>query len=105
MPSPSPKRRVPPQHTHTPATQGTHQPFEDVDTLRSSDGIKAVISQRRSNGVFTFAIFREFERDGEIQQGAFCPEDLGASYIGMVQRALARITEIKKSGTAPFPIR
>lgn len=103
---PSHKSRVPtsPAPTASPAST-THHSFEDVDTLRSSDGIKAVISQRRANGVFTFALFREFERDGVVQQGAFVPEELGASYLGMVQRTLARIAEIKKSGKAPFPVR
>jgi hypothetical protein len=83
----------------------------DVDTLRSSGGVKAVISQRRANGSFTFALFREFEHQGEKQQGAFFPENMLGQYIQMLELVGKRITEIRKSGKMadgnplPFAIR
>lgn len=87
-----------------PKEVGSRQPFADVDTLRSSDGLKVIISQRRSNGVFTFGVFKEYSRDGETHQTGFIPESLGESYLHMVGLAIARIAEIKASGTHPFPV-
>lgn len=89
----------------------TRQPFEDVDTLRSSDGVKAVISQRRANGGFTFALFREFEHEGSAQQSAFFPEAMLDSYIQMLSLVRARIPEMRRTGKTgkgkplPFVIR
>jgi hypothetical protein len=87
-----------------PKESGSRQPFADVDTLRSSDGLKVIISQRRSNGVFTFGVFKTYSRDGAEHQTGFIPENLGDSYKHMVELALERIAEIKASGTHPFPI-
>lgn len=95
----------------TPATSAPRQPYEDVDTLRSSDGVKAVISQRRANGSFTFALFREFDHEGILQQGAFFPETMIDSYIRMLDLVRKRIVEIRKSGKTgngsplPFVVR
>jgi hypothetical protein len=96
-----------PQRKSEPTSR---QPYEDVDKLRSSDDLVAIISQRRANGEFTFGIFKEFERpgpDGEmrVERSGFVPERLGASYVRMVGLALDRIREIKASGKHPFPIR
>lgn len=82
----------------------SRQPYADVDVLRNSNGLKAVISQRRSNGVFTFGVFKEYERDGQMHQTGFIPESMGEAYIQLVRIALERIAEIKSSGNHPFPI-
>ncbi len=87
-----------------PAASTSRQPYQDVDVLRSSDGLKAVISQRRANGVFTFGVFKVYERDGAEHQTGFIPASLAESYKRMVDIAVARIAEIRASGQYPFPI-
>jgi hypothetical protein len=107
---PNPKSYVSEAESPDPPTT-SRQPYVDVDTLRSSDGVKAVISQRRANGSFTFALFREFTHEGEIQQGAFFPETMLESYVRMLGMVRTRIVEIRKSGKngknepLPFVIR
>lgn len=73
----------------------------DVDELRTSDGLFALISQRRANGAFTFAIFKVFERSG-MERTSFIPEHLGESYVQLAKLCLERIQKIRESGTAPF---
>ena len=93
------------------APSTSRQPYVDVDTLRSSDGVKAVISQRRANGSFTFAVFREFEHEGQQQQGAFFPEAMLESYTRMLVLVGERLVEMRKTGRTgkneplPFAIR
>jgi len=81
-----------------------HQPYVDVDRLKSSDGLVAVISQRRANGEFTFTIFKEFLRDDEVQKTSFIPESMWDSFGRMVTLAQDTIRELKRSGKAPFRI-
>lgn len=85
-------------------TDTTHQPYVDVDRLRSSDGLVAVISQRRANGEFTFTIFKEFVRDNQIMKTSFIAESMWDSFGRMLALAQSTILEIKKSGKAPFRI-
>jgi hypothetical protein len=76
----------------------------DVDEIRSSDGLFAMISQRRANGVFTIAIFKAFERPGSdrVERTSFIPEALISTYIKLAQLAQERIEKIRAEGTAPF---
>lgn len=62
--------------------------------LRSSDGIVAIISQRRSSGLFTFGIFKAFERDGRFERSSFVPEHMVESYLDMVTLVRTRIAEL-----------
>lgn len=108
---PSPKSYVSDTESTAPDPPGPRQPFEDVDTLRSSDGVKAVISQRRANGSFTFALFREFDHQGGLQQGAFFPETMVASVVRMTELVSKRMQEMRRTGKTgkgtplPFVIR
>ena len=70
--------------------------FLELDVLRSADGVKAVISQRTSNGVITFAIVREYERDGVPEVTDFFPENLLESKRAMLDLVKARIAELRK---------
>ncbi len=79
--------------------------FVDVEKLRNSDDIVAVISQRSSNGKLTFGFFREFPRDGAIGRTGFIPEELGESYLRLVQDTIRRCAELKASGALPYPTR
>lgn len=76
----------------------------DLDELTTSDGLFAVISQRRANGCFTFAVFKAFDRGtgGGQERTSFIPEDLGESYVRLAQLALERIEKIRAEGIAPF---
>ncbi len=79
-----------------PKLTGPPQAYTDIDTLRSADGIIAIISQRRATGVLTFGIFKEFDRDGQTERTAFVPENLAISYQEMVEKVIERIAEIKR---------
>ncbi len=79
-------------------------PYADIDVLRSADGITAIISQRRSSGVLTFSIFKEFERDGVIEKTAFITEQLVDSYLAMAEMVKERITKLREMATLPAMI-
>ncbi len=69
--------------------------YVDIDKLENAERIVAVISIRRNNGVITFALFKEFDRDGRIERTSFVPETLGPAYLQMVQLTIARIAAVK----------
>lgn len=80
-----------------------HAAHVDIDELYSSDGLFAVISQRRANGAFTFAVFKSFDRGtGVLERTSFIPEELGPSYVKLAGLALERMEQIRSEGTAPF---
>jgi hypothetical protein len=74
--------------------------FNDLDCLKNADGIIAIISQRRSTGVITIAVMKEFERDGIIERTQFISENLFESYQDMLQRAIDRVRAIRAQGQA-----
>lgn len=82
----------------------------DAHTIRNSDRLVAVFSQRR-DGTITFAIHREFDKMGddgkpEVSKTAFCPEDMSESYLAITKLAIDRIAKLKiqrRSGGLPFP--
>jgi hypothetical protein len=84
-----------------PREQTSRAGFKDLDKLKNADGLVAIISQRLTNNMITFAIFKEFERDGQIQRTSFVPEVLAKSYLDLATMAVERIAEIRKSGKAP----
>lgn len=69
--------------------------FEDVDKLKNTSGIVAVISRRKSDGLLTFALFREWQgRDGDQGRTAFQPEHNLAAYkhmLGLVEERLGEL--------------
>jgi len=69
--------------------------YIDLDKLENSDRLVAIISQRRANGVITFAVFKEFDRDGHVERTSFIADTLRASYLSMVNLAIERIDQIK----------
>lgn len=78
--------------------------YQDIDVLRSADGITAIISQRRSSGKLTFSIFKEFERDGVMEKTTFVTEDLIDSYLAMVEMVKERIAQLRELATLPAMI-
>lgn len=79
--------------------------FKDVDKLRNADGIVVVISQRVSNGLVTWALFREFPRGGRIDRTNFIPDDMTESALEMIKMAKDRISKLKASNALPYPVR
>ena len=89
--------------------------YIDLDELENAEGLIAIISQRRVNGVITFAIFKTFERDGK-ERTSFISEALRPAYLELQKIAFERIDEIKanpallaelqqKAGFEPTPRR
>lgn len=64
-----------------------NESFRQVEILRDPDGVIAVITERVANGRLSFAIFSEFERDGETQRSSF----LNARHLPAVERLVAAI--------------
>ncbi len=80
----------------------------DLETLRNSDGITGIISQRRRNGALTCGIFRVIDGDDGPTKTSFVPEHLMPRWIEMAEMLMKRCSEIR-SGAAgiplPFPVR
>jgi hypothetical protein len=76
------------------STRQNQHLFRDLDVLRNAEGMKAVISLRLSNGVITFIIIREFERDGETSTTGFVPASQIDAYIEFVLLVKKRIVEL-----------
>lgn len=86
----------------SPPAPRSRQGFQDIDTLRNSDGLTAVISQRRKSGELTFGIFRQWDNAGTSERTSFVPERMGAAYLDMVGMAIKRMAELRKAGNLPF---
>lgn len=76
--------------------------FVDLDKLEDANGLHAIISQRKSNGVLTFAIFKQFERDGVKQRTSFVPKHLGDAYRRIFELTMERMQQIEDQGQLPF---
>ena|SRR5688572_33461240 len=76
--------------------------FVDLDRIEDANGLLAIISQRKSNGVLTFAIFKTFERDGERQRTSFIPKQMADAYRQILDLTVERMQQIEEQGTAPF---
>lgn len=63
---------------------GIRNGYEDIDEISDPDGVVAVISRRRSNGVLSVGIFKTFERDGVQERTNF----FGARHFAAVRRVL-----------------
>lgn len=60
-----------------------------------ANGLKAEISQRRSNGLITFSIVREFDRDGITDWTTYIPEHFMDDYVKMIEMVKSRIAELR----------
>lgn len=60
-----------------------------------ANGLKASISQRRSSGLITFSIVREFDRDGITDWTTFIPEHFMDDYMKMLEMVKNRISELR----------
>ena len=69
--------------------------FITLDTLKSAGGTKGIISQRVSNGVITFSIVREFERDGVADWTSYFSEAQLADFESMLDLIKKRIAELR----------
>lgn len=81
-------------------TQADNDKFKPLDTLEMPGGknslIKGIISQRKSNGVITFAIVREFERDGIAEWTSFFSEAQMPEFKQMLELVEKRIAALRK---------
>jgi hypothetical protein len=80
-----------------PSSRGRAAPpqYIDLDKLKNADGVVAIISQRLTNGVITFALFKEFVRDGREERTSFIAESLRPAYESMVKLVFDRIDDIR----------
>lgn len=72
--------------------------FVDVDELRDVNGIVAIISLRKATGGLTFAVFKEFERNGRKERTSFVGEHLLEPYLRMVENVKSRVAELREAG-------
>lgn len=72
--------------------------YKDIDRLVSAEGLVSIISLRRSTGVITFAIFKEYERDGAMEKSNFVPETMIKAYRQIVDLTADRIKQIRAEG-------
>jgi hypothetical protein len=83
--------------------------YVDVARLENSDGIVAVISQRRKTGVLTFTIFREFSSAVADETGTgrtgFMTESLFESFLAMANLTKQRMVSLRSEGKLPFPVK
>ncbi len=79
----------------TGAVDSSDPKFLELDVLRSACGVKAVISQRTSNGVITFTIVKEFNRHGTTDWTGFFAEDELGEFEEMLALVKKRIAELR----------
>lgn len=70
--------------------------FIELAILRSANGTKGIISQRVSNGVITFSIVKEFERDGMPDWTSFFGENQFEDIEDMLKLIKNKIAELRK---------
>lgn len=92
------------------ATPGTA--YQDIDKLKNSDGLVAFFSQRRRDGVITYAIHREYTRFDDATRSmsdsrtSFMTESLAESHLEFMKiviEHLARLKAQRLEGKLPFP--
>ena len=76
-------------------SKGNNHLFRDLDVLRNAEGMKAIISQRLSNGVITFSIVREFVRDGQTETTSFIPMHQIDAFADLVTLVKKRCKELE----------
>lgn len=66
--------------------------FTEVEVIRDPDGLVAIISERnkpRAGPVYSFAIMKEFERNGQTERTAF----MGRRHVDGARRLLTAVEE------------
>jgi len=84
----------------SPEKRPTTPPTTFVELERmgpNAYGMVAVISQRVRNRMVTFAIFREFDRDGNTDRTSFVPADHAEAYLEFAHIVVERVRQIEKS--------
>lgn len=84
---------------------GNGHVFEDIDKLTNAEGLVAFISRRTSTGMYTFAVLKEFQRDGRTEYTQFIPETMIDTYLEMVERAVARVKELRSKDGPLNPLK
>ncbi len=74
---------------------GNRSGYEDVDVLKDADGCVAIISRRVKNGSYSYAVMREFERDGQIERTSFMGCDAAPAAHRVIDLAVKRIAELE----------
>lgn len=87
--------------TSSHAAGGNNDKFVVLDELSMANGIKGTISQRRANGLITFSIVREFNRDGVTDWTTFIPEVYLDDYAQMLDMVKKRIAELRADPSIP----
>lgn len=82
--------------------------YVDIDRIVSVEGIVTVFSQRRRDGLITFAVHREIPGDdpGVVSKTAFVPETMASAYAAHNELTLKRLAELQEKrgkGGLPFP--
>jgi hypothetical protein len=87
---------------------GSQPGFMDIARLDGEDGLVTVISQRSKDGAITFAMFREFDRQGARDRTSFVQAEMVQKYIDHATKTKAALEDINVTwavnGTKlPFP--
>lgn len=80
----------------SPRSPGASPAYDDLEVLRSADGVLGIISQHRANGALTFTILREYDQFGTYKRTSFFPENMVESYEAMRQLVMQKLAELAK---------
>jgi hypothetical protein len=67
--------------------------FDELNTIRNSEGLTAVITRKQSNGAISVAIFKEFERNGVLERSPFFQTRQIEQAVELLQTARAWIKQ------------
>jgi hypothetical protein len=79
---------------------GIRNGYEDIEDIADPDGVVAVISRRRSNGMLSVAVFKTFERDGVREKTNFFNPRHFAAVRRVLEIAEQRLA-VLEAGAAP----
>ena len=79
---------------------GIRNGYEDIEDIADPDGVVAVISRRRSNGMLSVAVFKTFERDGVREKTNFFNSRHFAAVRRVLEIAEQRLA-VLEAGAAP----
>lgn len=87
--------------------------YEDIDVLRNSAGFVAFFSQRRRDGVITYAIVRKYQRfDDKTRavaesQTSYMTEGIASDHLEFMRLVLEHLEKLKakrEAGELPYPV-
>lgn len=70
-------------------SDGGNPQYQVVETVRDPDGVVAVITERKSDGLMSFGLYREFERNGETTKSSY----MSRRHLPAVRRLLADLED------------